>query len=219
VEVLFKLRQILILLMLICFSLGAGCTVARKPEPAPEQKPSVIPETSKVGFSPVDLNKAPDVIKNIASDISKREAATWAQVNGTNYVLISVGDSNTGNKAEVTEVIQKVPAQDFIWIEVRGKYTSVKEGAKSGPVTAVSLSLQNKTINGVGFELLKAAVSGTTQTTPVPAPAPAAPTPTPAAPAPKTAPTPAPTTERKTTPEPAKKEQPPATETERGTQQ
>ncbi len=208
------MRKILILFLLVFFCLGAGCAAARKVEPTPEQKPSVIPETSKVGFSPVDLNKAPDVIKNIASAISDREAATWSQVNGTNYILVSVG-KNTANKVEITDVIQKVPAQDFIWIEVVGKYTSLKEGEKSSPVTVISLNLQNKTINGVGFELTKAAATGATQTTPTPAtPTPA---PTPATPAPKI--TPAPTTENKTTPTPAKKEQTPSNGTGQGTQQ
>ncbi len=208
------MRKILILFLLVFFCLGAGCAAARKVEPTPEQKPSVIPETSKVGFSPVDLNKAPDVIKNIASAISDREAATWAQVNGTNYILVSVG-KNTANKVEITDVIQKVPAQDFIWIEVVGKYTSLKEGEKSSPVTVISLNLQNKTINGVGFELTKAAATGATQTTP--APATPTPAPTPATPAPKI--TPAPTTENKTTPTPAKKEQTPSNGTEQGSQQ
>jgi len=209
-------RRILILFLLVSFCLGAGCSAARKIEPVPEQKPSVIPETSKVGFSPVDLNKAPDVIKNIASAISDREAATWAQVNGTNYILVSVG-KNTANKVEISDVIQKVPAQDFIWIEVVGKYTILKEGEKSSPVTVISLNLQNKTINGVGFEVTKAAASGTTQTTPAPAPATPTPAPTPATPVPKI--TPSPTTENKTTPAPAKKEQTPSSGTERGTQQ
>jgi len=209
-------RRILIFFLLVFFCLGAGCVAARKVEPTPEQKPSVIPETSKVGFSSVDLNKAPDVIKNIASAISDREAATWAQVNGTNYILVSVG-KNTANKVEITDVIQKVPAQDFIWIEVVGKYTSLKEGEKSSPVTVISLNLQNKTINGVGFELTRTATTGTTQTTPAPAPATPTPAPTPATPAPKI--TPAPTTENKTTPAPAKKEQTPSSGTERGTQQ
>jgi len=206
------LRKILILILLVFFCLGAGCAAARKVEPTPAPAPSVIPETSKVGFSPVDLNKAPDVIKNIASAISDREAATWAQVNGVNYILVSVG-KNATNKVEISDVIQKVPAQDFIWIEVAGKYTSLKEGEKSSPVTVISLNLQNKTINGVGFELTKTAATGTTQTTPTPAPT----TPAPVTPAPKI--TPAPTTENKTTPAPAKKEQTPSNGTERKTQQ
>lgn len=208
------MRKILILFLLVFFCLGAGCTAARKIEPTPAPTPSVIPETSKVGFSPVDLNKAPDVIKNIASAISDREAATWAQVNGTNYILVSVG-KNTANKVEISDVIQKVPAQDFIWIEVVGKYTSLKEGEKSSAVTVISLNLQNKTVNGVGFELTKATATGTTQT--APAPVTPAPAPTPATPAPKI--TPAPTTENKTTPTPAKKEQTPSSGTEQRTKQ
>jgi hypothetical protein len=208
-------RKILILFLLVFFCLGAGCAAARKVEPTPAPAPSVIPETSKVGFSPVDLNKAPDVIKNIASAISDREAATWAQVNGTNYILVSVG-KNTANKVEITDVIQKVPVQDFIWIEVVGKYTSLKEGEKISPVTVISLNLQNKTINGVGFELTKAAATGATQTTPTPAVTPT-PAPTPVTPAPKI--TPAPTTENKTTPTPAKKEQTPSNGTEQNNQQ
>lgn len=204
------MRKILILLLLVVVSLGAGCP-ARKPAPAPEPapKPLVVPETSKVGFSPVDLNRAPDVVKNIASDISKREAATWVQVNGTNYVLVSVGEKAAGNKVEITDVTQKVPAQDFVWIDVKAKYVSAKEGDKSGPVTVISLNLPNRTINGVGFEVVKAAA---------PAPAPAAPAPAPAAPAPKLAPAaPAPTpapAPRKATPDPPAKVERPEPRTE-----
>ncbi len=205
-------KTIIILFLLVFFCLSAGCAAARKVEPAPAPAPSVIPETSKVGFSQVDLNKAPDVIKNIASAISDREAATWAQVNGVNYILISVG-KNSANKVEISDVTQKVPAQDFIWIEVAGKYTALKEGEKSSPVTLISLNLQNKTINGVGFELTKTTAAGTTQTTPSPAPS----APAPAAPAPKI--TPAPATENKNTPAPEKKDQTPSNGTERKTQQ
>ncbi|MFX4261593.1 hypothetical protein ACOBQJ_05280 [Pelotomaculum propionicicum] len=199
------MRKILIITLLLCLSLCAGCSALQQPAPAPEPTPSVVPETSKLGFSPVDLNKAPDVIKNIASDISKREAATWAQVNGTNYILASVGE-NTKYKVEITDVIQKVPAQDFILIEVKGKYVDLKEGEKGGQVTAISLNPPNRTINGAGFEIVKAAAAAPTT------PAPTTQTPAPAAQKPKTtptAPTPAPTTEQgKTTTEQTKKTPP-----------
>ncbi|MDD2554501.1 MAG: hypothetical protein PHP51_08010, partial [Desulfotomaculaceae bacterium] len=188
----------LIIALLLCLSLGAGCAL-QKPAPSPEPAPapSVIPETSNLGFSPVDLNKAPDVIKNIASNIAKRETVTWAQVNETNYILASIGENNTGYKIEITDVIQKVPAQDYIWIEVKGKYVNLKdEGEKNGQVTVISLNPPNKVINGVGFEITRAA-----------APAPAKPAPTtqaPAAQAPKPTPAPAPSTQApKATPAPA----------------
>lgn len=204
------MRKIMIGLLLIMFCLStAGCP-AQKPVQEPAPKPLVVPETSKVGFSPVDLNNAPDVVKNIASDISKREQATWVQVNGTNYLLASAGEKATTNRVEITDITQKIPAQDFVWLDVKAKYTSVKEGDKSNPVTAVSLNLtSNRSINGVGFEITKTAA--VTQTTPTPTPATPAPSvTTPAAPTPTTptpaAPTPTPT---KTAPEtPAKKTTP-----------
>lgn len=191
--------------MIFCFS-TAGCP-AQKPVQEPAPKPLVVPETSKVGFSPVDLNNAPDVIKNIASDISKREQSTWVQVNGTNYLLVSAGEKATSSKVEITDITQKIPAENFVWLDVKGKYTGIKEGEQSNPVTIVSLNLANNTsINGVGFEITKAAAE--TQTTPAPAsPAPSKTAPvTPAAPAPATpapaAPAPAPTSPtKKTTPE------------------
>jgi len=205
------MQKIMIGLLLILFCLGtAGCP-AKKSVQEPAPKPLVVPETSKVGFSPVDLNNAPDVIKNIASDISKREQATWVQVNGTNYLLASVGEK-TSNRVEITDITQKIPAQDFVWLDVKAKYVSAKEGDKSNPVTVVSLNLTgNRTINGVGFEITKAAA--VTPTTPTPA-TPAPSTLTPATPAPTTptpaTPTPTPTpTPSKATPEtPAKKTTP-----------
>lgn len=215
------MRKILILLLLLAVSLSAGCP-ARKPAPeqAPDPKPLVVPETSKVGFSPVDLNKAPDVVKNIASEISKRETATWVQVNGTNYVLVSVGEKAAGSRAEVTDVTQRVPAQDFVWIDVKARYVEAKEGGdKGGPVTAITLNLTGRTINGVGFEIAREAAAKEAQ----PAPAAPAPKQTPA-PAPKPAPAPTPTPrpapapeQRRAAPEtPAKQEQtPPAAAPER----
>lgn len=199
------MRKIIIglLLMLFCLS-TAGCP-AQKPVQEPAPKPLVVPETSKVGFSPVDLNNAPDVVKNIASDISKREQATWVQVNGTNYLLASAGEKAT-SRVEITDITQKIPAQNFVWLDVKGKHNSVKEDEKSNPVTVVSLNLANNTtINGVGFEITKQAAEA--QATPAPAtpapgkttpatPAPA--TPAPATPAPAPAPSPTP---NKTTPE------------------
>jgi hypothetical protein len=218
--VILKLRKIMIGLLLIVFCLGtAGCP-AKKPVQEPAPKPLVVPETSKVGFSPVDVNNAPDVVKNIASDISKREQATWVQVNGTNYLLVSAGEKAT-SKVEITDITQKIPAQNFVWLDVKAKYTSVKEGEKSNPVTVVSLNLANNTsINGVGFEIVKTATE--TQTTPAPAaqtpgkttpaapstPAPA--TPAPVSPAPAAKPTPNKSTpetqDKKTTPEDSKNE-------------
>ena len=60
------MRKVMILMFLVVFCLVPGCNAARKPAPSPDPKPLVVPETSKVGFSKVDLNKAPDVVKNIA---------------------------------------------------------------------------------------------------------------------------------------------------------
>ncbi|MDD4237629.1 MAG: hypothetical protein PHT62_03600 [Desulfotomaculaceae bacterium] len=207
------MRKIMIGLLLIMFCLStAGCP-AQTPVQEPAPKPLVVPETSKVGFSPVDLNNAPDVIKNIASDISKREQATWVKVNGTNYLLLSAGEKATSSRVEITDITQKIPAQDFVWLDVKAKYNSVKEGNQSNPVTAVSLNLtSDRTINGVGFEITKTAAA--TSTTPTPA-TPAPSTTTPATPAPKTptpaAPTPTPTpTPSKTTPETPAKETTPA---------
>lgn len=214
------MRKVFIGLLLIIFCLAAAGCPAQKTVPEPAPKPLVVPETSKVGFSPVDLNNAPEVIKNIASDITKREQTTWVQVNGTNYLLASTGEKATISRVEITDITQKIPAQDFVWLDVKAKYVSVKEGDKSSPVIVVSLNLtSDRTINGVGFEITKT----TTVTQPTPTPATPSPsTPTPATPAPKTpttaAPAPAPTqtpTPSKTTPEtPAKKVTPAESKTE-----
>jgi len=199
------MRKVLIGFLLIMFCLGtAGCP-AKKPVQEPAPKPLVVPETSKVGFSPVDLNNAPDVVKNIASDISKREQAAWLQVNGTNYLLVSAGEKAAG-RVEITDITQKIPAQNFVWLDVKAKYTSAEKGDNNNgdnnnQVTVVSLNLVNNTsINGVGFEITKT-VTETKATTPAPAPtttpekatSPAPATkPTPAAPSAPAAPGPAP---------------------------
>ncbi|MHB1041787.1 MAG: hypothetical protein ACYC0Q_03005 [Eubacteriales bacterium] len=189
------MRKFLAVLFLLTFALSQGCSPARKPAPAPEPKPLVVPETSKVGFSPVDLNRAPDVVKDIAADLAKREAATWLQVNGASYVLVSAGEKAAGIKVEITDVLQRVPAQNFIWIDVKARYVTPKEGEKPGPVAAVTLNLTDRTINGVSFEVAR--------TTAVPPPA-QAPAPAPTAPAPPAAkPVPAPSTQQTPAPAPA----------------
>lgn len=197
------MRKLIAVFLLLAFVLCQGCAAARKPAPEPEQKPQVVPEASKVGFSPVDLNKAPEVVKNVAGDLAKREAATWMQVNGTSYVLISTGETATGKRVDVTDVTQRIPAQDFVWIDVKAKYVTPKEGEKAGPLTVISLKLPSQTINGVSFEVARTPEAVAPAPSPVPAPATK---PAPAAPAPATpAPTPTPTP-RKATPEAPKKE-------------
>lgn len=193
------MRKLIAVFLLLAFVLCQGCAAARKPAPEPEQKPQVVPESSKVGFSPVDLNKAPEVVKNVAGDLAKREAATWMQVNGTSYVLISTGEKAAGKRVEVTDVTQRIPAQDFVWIDVKANYVTPKEGEKAGPVTVISLNLPNRTINGVSFEVTRTPEAAAPAPTPAPAPSPAPvpapapkPAPAPVAPAPAT-PAPAPT--------------------------
>lgn len=226
------MRKIIILLMLFLLSVtAAGCPARPAPAPAPDPRPLVVPETSKVGYSAVDLNRAPDLIKNIASEIAKRETATWVRVNGTNYVLVSVGEQAKGNKAEVTEVIQRVPAQDFIWIDVKARYVK-DEGNPPNPVTVITLNLpEDRAVNGVGFEISRTAEAPVPTPAPAPAPtprAPAAPAPRPApappapkpapAPAPRPAPAPAPAPEQRA-PEPPRQEQPAPTGAEQRTMQ
>lgn len=200
------MRKFLVLVILVLFGLTTGCSAARKPAPAPEQKPLVVPETSKVGFSKVDLNKAPDVVKNIAGDLAKRETATWLQANGTSYILISVGENEKKRKAEITEVIQRIPAQDFVWLDVRANYVNAREDDQDGPVSVVALNLTDRIISGVGFEITRTdtpaskatpapAASPAPTASPAPAPvrtpAPAVPAPAPAVPSPAPQPGPA----------------------------
>lgn len=213
------MRKVMILMFLVVFCLVPGCNAARKPAPSPDPKPLVVPETSKVGFSKVDLNKAPDVVKNIAGDLAKRETATWLQVNGTSYILVSTGENEKDRRAEITEVIQKIPAQDFVWLDVRARYVGVKEDEQDGPISAVTLNLNDRTISGVGFEITstdstapEAAPAPKATPAPKAAPTPAAspaPTPAPAAPAPATpSPTPTPKPEPKATPAPDNNSEP-----------
>ena len=56
----------------------------------------------------------------------QRETATWLQVNGTSYILVSTGENEKDRRAEITEVIQKIPAQDFVWLDVRARYVGVQ---------------------------------------------------------------------------------------------
>lgn len=186
---------VLVLSALIVF----GCNAQRKPAPEPQAK--LIPQESTIGFSQVDLNDAPASVQKVAAAMEDRPMYAWARDNNNSYILLNPDDD--GEPVKVNKVVQRVPVQDFLWLDVyleEAADTEDKKGDKSAKMMVFRLEDTDKSINGVGFEEMeeedKAAAkeeekpqAAPSPATPSPAPAPSAKTPVnqvkPAPPAPE----------------------------------
>jgi len=162
---------VLVLSTLVIF----GCNAERKPAPDPE--PRLIPQESSLGFSQVDIDEVPASIKKIASAMENRPMLTWAQDNNNSYIMLNTGQDEQAVK--VNKVIQRVPVQDFLWLDVQLDYTDEDNGkndSNNRDLVVVKLEKTDKAINGVGFELQeedKEEPKEKSQAAPTPAPAPA----------------------------------------------
>ncbi len=139
---------VLVLSTLVIF----GCNAERKPAPDPE--PRLIPQESSLGFSQVDIDEVPASIKKIASAMENRPMLTWAQDDNNSYIMLNTGQDEQAVK--VNKVIQRVPVQDFLWLDVQLDYTDEDNGKDDNnnqKLAVVKLEKTDKTINGVGFEL------------------------------------------------------------------
>lgn len=134
-----------------------GCNAQRKPAPQePQQK--LIPQESTIGFSQVDIDQVPASIQKIVSATENRPMVTWAYNDNNSYILLNT-DQHEKN-VKVSKVIQRVPVQDFLWLDVQLDYTDNENAGGDGndhKLVIVKLDKTDKAINGVGFELKKEA--------------------------------------------------------------
>ncbi|AGL00329.1 hypothetical protein [Desulfoscipio gibsoniae] len=156
-----------------------GCNQAQQKPAPPEQ--TLIPKESSIGFSQVDIDELPASIKKVSSTTEDRPMVTWAHDNNNSYILLNTGQDEEDLK--VSKVIQRVPVQDFLWLDVQLDYTDGEKAKdKDGnlKLVAVKLDKTDKAINGVGFEIKEESEEdeedpeeGKAQAAPTPAPTPA----------------------------------------------
>jgi len=190
-------KKVAVLVLVLSTLIVFGCNAQRKPAPDPE--PRLIPQESSIGFSQVDIDEVPASIQKIASAMDNRPMLTWAQDNNNSYILLNTGQDEQAVK--VNKVIQRVPVQDFLWLDVQLDYTDDDKGKNNSnnqELVVVKLDNTDKAINGVGFEFQEEDTEDPEEEKPQAAPTPApAPTPTTRAPANQAKPAPS----RETSPE------------------
>ncbi len=170
------MKKLTVFVILLSTLVIFGCNQAQK-KPTPT-KQTLIPKESTIGFSQIDTDELPASIQKVASTMEDRLMVTWAYDSNNSYILL-----NTAQDAEnlkVNKVVQRVPVQDFLWLDVKLDYTdSDKAGDNNNSkLIVVKLDKTDKSINGVGFELKKASEENKAeanekpQATPAPTPAP-----------------------------------------------
>ncbi|KAF1083889.1 hypothetical protein SPSYN_02801 [Sporotomaculum syntrophicum] len=146
------MKKLTVLVILLSTLLVFGCNQAQQKPVTPEQ--TLIPKESTIGFSQVDVDELPAAIQKVATAMENRAMVTWASENNNSYILINTGRDKENFK--VSKVIQMVPVQDFLWLDVQLDYTDgnlAKELKENSKLVAVKLEQTDKTINGVGFEI------------------------------------------------------------------
>ncbi len=144
---------VLVLSTLILF----GCNAQKKPAPQPEAK--LIPQESTIGFSQVDLSDTPASVQKVAAAMEGRQMYVWAMDNNNSYILLNPDDD--GGAVKVNKVIQRVPVQDFLWLDVYLDEGTVDAEEKKDDKSAAKMMVfrledTDKSINGIGFEEMEA---------------------------------------------------------------
>ncbi|MHB1420286.1 MAG: Gmad2 immunoglobulin-like domain-containing protein [Bacillota bacterium] len=128
---------------------AGGCTLSRKPAPAPGPKTIVVPEVSKVPFTIIMLNQAPSLVKDLAKLNEKQETASWVRIGNTIYVLATRGERTTGGfSVDIQDVLQRIPDDNRRLIEVMVKYTDPAANQQTTQVITHPLSVAQIKFNG-----------------------------------------------------------------------
>jgi len=146
------MKKLTVLVVLLSTLLLFGCNQAEQKPVTPEQ--TLIPKESTLGFSQVDIDALPAAIQKVATAMEDRAMVTWANDNNNSYLLINTGRDKETFK--VSKVIQMVPVQDFLWLDVQLDYVDgnlAKDLQGNTKLVAVKLEPTDKTIDGVGFEI------------------------------------------------------------------
>jgi len=146
------MKKLTVFVVLLSALLLFGCGQAEQKPVTPEQ--TLIPKESSIGYSQVDIDELPASIQKVAAAMEDRAMVTWANYNNTSYLLINTGRDKETFK--VSKVIQMVPVQDFLWLDVQLDYADgnlAKDLKDNTKLIAVKLEQTDKAINGVGFEI------------------------------------------------------------------
>lgn len=148
-------RFALLLLVVMAGLLFGGCTAARKPLPPAQPRTVVVPAEKSITFDRVDLTKAPAEVQDVAKAMENTAGTAWVRAGTDTYLLLSQRPWQAGRlKAEISDVVQRIPRDNFTWLEVKVKYTrqAAVPAASAGPVfTIARVGKLDRTINGVGF--------------------------------------------------------------------
>ncbi|MBF7084210.1 hypothetical protein IT084_14735 [Desulfallas sp. Bu1-1] len=142
------MKKVLPLILIVLSITIFGCNAQRKPVPR-DQPEKVIPQESTIGFREVDLEQVPTPVRNIVTAMSDRQMITWTSAGNNNYIILNSGPDDENIK--VDKVVQRVPRQDFLWLDVTLTEVEKKGDTRSEPVI-IKLDRTDKAVNGVGFE-------------------------------------------------------------------
>lgn len=147
-----------------------SCSPAKKPEA--QDRTFIVPEVSSVPFDTIELESAPKAVRDIARTMEGRDATTWAQSGGSAYLLASQAEKTGKYDLKFEKVLQRIPDQNFTWLDVSLAYSKRKNAASSDKTvfTVVRADFKNPP-NGVGFSLSGLETDGTTAARPQARPA------------------------------------------------
>ncbi|MHB8156890.1 MAG: hypothetical protein ACYDEQ_05800, partial [Desulfocucumaceae bacterium] len=167
------MKKTLKILTILLLALGiSSCTALKKPSPQ-QNKTIIVPEASRLSFDAIPIKTAPKMVRDIAKTMENRDSTAWAHVDKNSYVIISSGEKGKSYDVVVDEILQRLPEQGFIWLDVRYKYKKRGQprGADEAVYTVVRADMSNSP-SGVGFTISGTEDSGAqtdrsiTQTTP-----------------------------------------------------
>lgn len=145
---------VILLLLGLC-----SCSAAKKPAP-PENRTIIVPEVSRVTFDTADLKTAPKAVRDIAKLLENQDSTSWAQVGDKAYFIVSSGERSRGYDITFDEIQQRLPEENYVWIDARLKYKKRAEPRKAGePFYTLVRADIAKAPNGVGFTITGADIS------------------------------------------------------------
>lgn len=166
----------LFLSIFILLSLLGLCSCSASKKPAPQQnKTIIVPEVSRVSFDTVDLKSAPKAVRDIAKLQENQDSASWVQSGGKAYFIVSGGEKARNYDISVDEILQRLPEQNFTWIDVKLKYTRKNQPRNTGePYYCLVMADVPAAPAGVGFSFsgLDPGTSGGAPTVKTPSPSP-----------------------------------------------
>lgn len=139
-------------MILLLFGL-CSCAAAKKPAPS-QNKTIIVPEVSRVSFDTVDLKTAPKAVRDIAKLLENQDSTSWAQVGDKAFFIVSGGERSRGYDISVDEILQRLPEENFTWIDAKLKYKKRAQLRNSGePFFTVVRADIAKAPSGVGFTI------------------------------------------------------------------